>query len=156
MYVLSHIWLICHPIDCSPPGSSVDGIFQARILDWVAIFLLQRIRNRTLISFVSCTGRQIIYHCVSWEVPLSLLFSPKFLAILYLLTLLFVEMSTGSVSSVAQSCSTLCNPMDCSTPGLPVHHQLLELTQTHLHWVGDAIQPSNPRSSPSPPAFNLS
>ena len=77
-------------MDCSPPGSSVDGIFQARILDWVAIFLLQRIRNRTLISFVSCTGRQIIYHCVTWEVPLSLLFPPKFLAILYLLTLLFV------------------------------------------------------------------
>ena len=61
-----------------------------------------------------------------------------------------------SVSSVAQSCLTLHNPMDCSTPGLPIHHQLLELTQTHLHWVGDAIQPSHPLSSPSPPAFNLS
>ena len=50
----------------------------------------------------------------------------------------------------------LCNPMDCSMPGLPVHHQLLEFTQTHVHWVGDAIQPSHPLSSPSPPAFNLS
>ena len=59
-------------------------------------------------------------------------------------------------SSVAQSCPTLCDPMDCSTPGLPVHHQLLESTQTHVHWVGDAIQPSHPLSSPSPPAFNLS
>ena len=59
-------------------------------------------------------------------------------------------------SSVAQSCPTLCDPMDCSMPGLPVHHQLLELTQTHVHWVGDAIQPSHPLSSPSPPAFNLS
>ena len=58
--------------------------------------------------------------------------------------------------SVAQSCLTLCNPMDCSTPGLPVHHQLPEFTQTHAHWVGDAIQPSHPLSSPSPPAFNLS
>ena len=47
-------------------------------------------------------------------------------------------------SSVAQSCPTLCDPMDCSTPGLPVHHQLPELTQTHVHWVGDAIQPSHP------------
>ena len=46
--------------------------------------------------------------------------------------------------------------MDCSTPGLPVHHQLLEFTQTHFHWVGDAIQPSHPLSSPSPPALNLS
>ena len=50
----------------------------------------------------------------------------------------------------------LCNPMDCSMPGLPVHHQLPEFTQTHVHWVGDAIQPSHPLSSPSPPAFNLS
>ena len=55
-------------------------------------------------------------------------------------------------SSVAQSCPTLCDPMNCSTPGLPVHHQLLEFTQTHVHWVGDAIQPSHPLSSPSPPA----
>ena len=59
-------------------------------------------------------------------------------------------------SSVTQSCPTLCNPMDCSTLGLPVHHQLLEPTQTHVHWVGDTIQPSHPLSSPSPPAFNLS
>ena len=59
-------------------------------------------------------------------------------------------------SLVTQSCLTICDPMDCSTPGLPVHHQLLEFTQTHVHWVGDAIQPSHPLSSPSPPAFNLS
>ena len=56
----------------------------------------------------------------------------------------------------AQSCSILCDPMDCSMPGFPVHHQLLELAQTHVHWVGDAIQPSHPLSSPYPPAFNLS
>ena len=59
-------------------------------------------------------------------------------------------------SSVSQSCPTVCNPMDCSTPGLPVHHQLWEFTQTHVHWVGDAIQSSHPLSWPSPPAFNLS
>ena len=58
-------------------------------------------------------------------------------------------------SSVAQSCPTLCNPMNRSTPGLPAHHQLPEFTQTYVHWVGDAIQPSHPLSSPSP-AFNLS
>ena len=56
-------------------------------------------------------------------------------------------------SSVTQSCSTLCDPMDCSTPGFPVHHQLRELAQTHVHWVGDAIQPSYPLLSPSPAAF---
>ena len=59
-------------------------------------------------------------------------------------------------SSVAWSCLTLCNPMDCSKPSLPVHHQLPEFTQIHVHWVGDAIQPSHPLSSPSPPALNLS
>ena len=59
-------------------------------------------------------------------------------------------------SSVAQSCLTLCNLMDCSMLGFPVHHQLLELAQTHVHRVGDAIQPSHPLSVPSPLAFNLS
>ena len=61
-----------------------------------------------------------------------------------------------SCCSVTQSCLTLCDPMNHSTPGLPVHHQLLEFTQTHVHEVGDAIQPSHPLSSPSPPTFNLS
>ena len=61
-----------------------------------------------------------------------------------------------SVSSVAQLCLTLCNPMDCSTPGFLVHHQPPELAQTHVHQVGDAIQPPHSLSSPSPPAFNLS
>ena len=59
-------------------------------------------------------------------------------------------------TSVAQSCLTLCDPMDCSMPGHPVHHQLPEFTQTHVRWVGDAIQPSCPLSSPPPPAPNLS
>ena len=64
--------------------------------------------------------------------------------------------SSVQFSSVAQSCPTLCHPMDCSTPGLSVHHQLPEFTQTHVHRVGDAIQPSPPLSFPSPPTFNLS
>ena len=55
-------------------------------------------------------------------------------------------------SSVSQLCPTLCNPMNCSMPGLPVHHQLPEFIQTHAHWVSDATQPSHPLSSPSPPA----
>ena len=64
--------------------------------------------------------------------------------------------SLNWLSSVAQLCPTLCNPMDCSMPGLPVHHHLLEFTQTHVHWVGDSIQPPHPLLSPSPPALNLS
>ena len=59
-------------------------------------------------------------------------------------------------NSVAQSCPTLCDPMGCSTPGFPVLHQLLKPTQTHVHWVSDAIQPSHPLSYPSLPAFSLS
>ena len=57
---------------------------------------------------------------------------------------------------VTQSCLTLCDPMDCNMPGLPVHHQLPEFTQTRVHWIGDDIQYAHPLSSPSPPAFNLS
>ena len=67
-----------------------------------------------------------------------------------------VDWSLVQFDSVAQSCPTLCDLMNRSTPGLPVHHQLLESTQTHVHQVGDAIQPSHPLSSPSPPAFSLS
>ena len=70
------------------------------------------------------------------------------------MSLLFNMLS--QFSSVTQSCPTLCDPMNCSPPGLPVHHQFLEFTQTHVHQVGDAIQPSHPLSSPSPPDPNHS
>ena len=73
-----------------------------------------------------------------------------------ILQLASLETLSSSFSSVAQSCPTLCDPMNCSTPGLPVHHQLPEFTQTHVHRVGDAIQPSHSLSSPSPPAPNPS
>ena len=64
--------------------------------------------------------------------------------------------SVVQFSSVVQSCLTLCDPMDCSMPALPVHHKLPELTYTYAHHIIDAIHPSHPLSSPSPPAFNLS
>ena len=64
--------------------------------------------------------------------------------------------SSVQFSPVVQSCPTLCDPMNCGVPALPVHHQLPESTQTHVHWVGDAIQPSHPLLSPSPPALNVS
>ena len=65
-------------------------------------------------------------------------------------------MSVHQFNSVNHSCPSFCDPMDHSTPGFPIHHQLLELAQTHIHQISDAIQPSHPLSSPSPPAFNLS
>ena len=67
------------------------------------------------------------------------------------------KLSTDSLfSSIAQSCLTFCDPLDCSMPGFPIHHQLPELTQTHVHWIRDAIRPSHPHSSPSLSTFNLS
>ena len=86
--------------------------------------------------------------CMAWEIETIHHFSSLWPEKLKLFTIQF--------SSVAQLYPTLCDPMDCSTPGLPVHHQLSELAQTHVHWFGDAIQPSHSLSSPSPPAFNLS
>ena len=66
------------------------------------------------------------------------------------------NMYAAAAAKSLQSCPTLCDPMNHSTPGLPVHHHLLELAQTHVHRVSDAIQPSHPLSSPTPPTFNLS
>ena len=84
-----------------------------------------------------------------------------YLISLHCMTLKFEEILKNIInniqfSSVAQSCPALCDPMNCSMPVLPVHHQLLESTQTHVHWIGDDIQPPHPLSSPSPPALNLS
>ena len=79
----------------------------------------------------------------------------KFKTLIFYIQLRFYVKSHVQFSS-AQLCPTLCYPMDCSTPGFPVHHQLPEFTQTHVHWVSDAIQPSHPLSSSSPPTFNLS
>ena len=78
------------------------------------------------------------------------------LLVFLIISYFYLDCRKSKFSSVAQSCPTLCDPRDRSTPGLPVHHQLLEFTQTHVHWVGDAIQPSHPLSSPSSPALNLS
>ena len=102
------------------------------------IWYLYTMQNDTPIGLVNICNLNIVteeFFLLWWE----------------LLTLL----SSVQFSSVAQSCPTL-RSMDCSMPGLPVHHQLLEFTQTHVHFIGDAIQPSHPLSSPSLPTFNLS
>ena len=101
------------PMDCSPPGYSVHGTLQARVLE-----------SRLVITFLPSSKRVLI----SWlQSPSVLIFS--------------------SVSSVVQSCPTLCDPVNCSTPGPAVHHHLPEYTQTHVHRVSEAIQPSHPLSS---------
>ena len=155
----------------------VHGIFQARILEWVA-FPFSRVssqpRDRTQVSciaggfFTSWATREaceadrktftqqmpslnsekwsiLIYEDKGVPSRQVLLDSPKLLHLPCALC----------CCSVAQSCPTLCVPMDCSTPGFPGLHRLLELAQTPVHWVGDAIQPSRPLSSPSLLAFSL-
>ena len=79
-----------------------------------------------------------------------------FIKLYFCLPVTSTSYSSVQFSSVTQSCLTLCDPMNSSTPGLPVHHQFPEFTQTHVHWVSNAIQPSHPLSSPSPPAPNPS
>ena len=120
-------------MDYSLPGSSVLEISQARILKWVTISFSRasfwpRDQNR-----ISCL--------LHWQVGSLPLVPPG-------------NLLRRQVSSFTQSCLTLCDPTDCSMSGFPVHHQLLSLAQTHVHQVGDAIQPSHPLS-PSPLAFNL-
>ena len=87
---------------------------------------------------------------------LAVLLRNKYDGIICLPQLLSDFLSSVQFSSVTQLCPTLCNPMNCSTPSHPVHHQLPEPTQTHVHWVSDATQPSHPLSSTSPPVLNLS
>ena len=114
------------PMNCRPTGSSVHGDSPGKNTGEGCHALLQGIFPTKGLNSDLLHCRRIIYH-------LSHQFSP-----------------------VTQSCTTPCDPMDCSTPGLPVHCQLPEFTQTRVHRVGDAIQPSHPLSSPFPPAFNLS
>ena len=107
-----------------------------------------------VLRFIRITIVSPCKHCKLFTV--TSIFLWDFPAILYNVYKEAIKSNTVKFSSVAQSCPTFCDPMDCSTPGFPVHHQLLELTQTHVHHVGDAIQPSHPLSPPSPPAFNHS
>ena len=129
---------LCNPMDGCPLDFSIHGISQTRILEQVAISYSRgssQARDWTHVSCISCIGRgrHILHHQCHLGSPCNML-------------LLF-------------SCSvmlTLCDPLDCSLPGFPVLHHLLEFAQTHVHWVGDVIQPSHPLSSPSPPALKLS
>ena len=100
----------------------------------------------------TCSHFAVIILEIDYHFNRNLFFSLKYLWC----TILYVTSVQYQIRSVAQSCPTLCNPMNRSMPGLPVHHQLPEFTQTHVHRVSDAIQPSHPLSSPSPPASNPS
>ena len=120
-----------------------------------------------MVSFLSTdspkTSPSVIPIDYRWAAKLDRVVSPPVKLLLFDcfgVSSLHSACSTGGlcffISSVAQLCPTLCNPMDCSMPGIPVHHQLPKPTQSHVHWVSDAIQSSHSLLSPSPPAFNLS
>ena len=117
---------LCKPMDCNPLGSSAHGISQARILEWVAISFSRGSSQPRDRTYIFCLAGGF-----------------------------FTTEPPGKPLSQF-SRVRLCNPMDSSMPGFPVHHQPLELAQSHVHRVSDAIQPSHPLSSASPPAFNLS
>ena len=135
----------------------------------IDLFSIKQIPSVTLWLILDCSTpglpvlhhlpkfAQVCAHCISDAIQPShsLCSSPSTLNLSQHQELQWVSCS-HQLSSVTQSCPTLSNPMDCSTPGFPVHHQLPELAQTHVCQVSDAIQPSHPLSSPSPPAFNLS
>ena len=120
-------------------------------------------RDRTAKNKYKQVKQKQMYWLLIWlGFPLLILFtigvyylSPPEWTIIQKLSFCFTYFSI-QFSSVAQLCPALCDPMDCSTPGFPVHYRFQELAQTHVHWVGDAIQPSHPLLSPSPPTFNLS
>ena len=119
------------------------GKSQTWLSDWK-----QQIRQFSILAFILSYFNHVQLFVTQWTITHQ---APLSMGILQTGILECVQFS-----SVAQSCLTLCDPIDYSTPGLFVHHQLPEFTQTHAHWVSDAIQPSHPLSSPSPPAFNLS
>ena len=145
-------------------GFTVFCLSISQLIDFWGCFCFLALGNKTQCMCMGlCVG---IYIQVSVYIPRSRIsgLDDKFMfnifrncqAVFQINCTVYIPTSINSVSSVAQSCPTLCDPMNHSTPGLPVHHQLLEFTQTHVHRVGDAIQPSHSLSSPSPPAPNPS
>ena len=153
------------------PFNEYSGLISYRI-DWFDLLVVQGALKSLLQHHSSKTS--ILWYSVIFIVQLSHLYMTvgKTIAltrrtfvgkvmsllfnILFRLVITFLPRSSVQFSSVAQSCPTLCDPMNRSMPGLPVHHHLPEFTQTHVHRVHDAIQPSHPRLSLSPPAPNPS
>ena len=123
----------------SPCTQTAEPEFLFFYFNWITVDLQCYISFKGLAKWLSCV---YILHYI--------------ILLYYLIYVIFQILFPYQIRSVAQLCPTLCDPMNCSTPGFPVHHQLPEFTQTHVHPVSDAIQPSHPLSSPSPPAPNPS
>ena len=155
---------LCNPIDGSPRGSPVPGILQARTLEWVAISFSNAWKWKVKVKLLSRVRFLATPWTAAYQAPPSMGFSrQEYWSGLPLPSPLLCLASSKKLpackktrnwyssvqlSSVAQSCPTLCDLLNRSTPGLPVYDHLLEFTQTHVHRVGDAIQPSHSLSSP--------
>ena len=138
---------LCDPVDDSPPGSPVPGILQAKTLEWVAISFSNAWKWKVNVKSLNRVRLFQTPWTAAHQAPPSMGFSRQEY---------WSGMPLPSPCSVTKSCPNLCDPMDCSTPGFPVLHCLLEFAHTHVHWVSDATQPSHPLLPPSPPALNLS
>ena len=147
---------LCNPMDCSPPGSWIHGVFQARVLEWGAISFSNAWKWKVKVKSLSRVRLLATPWTIVHQASESMGFSRQEYWIGVPLASPIWIISSVQFSSVTQSCPTLWDPMNHSTLGLSVHHQLPEFTQTHGHWVSDAIQPSHPLSSPSLPAPNPS
>ena len=145
---------LCDPIDGSPPGCPIPGILQARTLEWVAISFSNAWKGKVNVKSLSCVRLLATPWTAAYQAPPSMGFSRQ--EYWSGLPLPSPKFSSVQFNSVTRSCPILCDPMNLSMPDFPVHHQLLESIQTHVHWVGDAVQPSRLLSSPSPPALDLS
>ena len=128
---------LCNPMDSSPPGSSVHGFSRQKYWSWLPFSSSGDLPDSGIEPLSPASANRLFTTVPSGKTTYP------------------VKYESAQFSSVVQSCPALGNPMDCSMPGFPVHHQLPELPETHVHRVGDAIQ-SHPLSSPSPPTFNLS
>ena len=144
VYMCSPSWTLLPPPSHTIPLGRPSALF-LRILAWNVSYCLYRWLT------LGIQTELFDYNSISQSFPINIGLLHSFVNFLNCLYLCSVQFS-----SVTQSCPTLCDPMKCSTPGLPVHHQLQELTQTHVHPVSDAIQPSHPLSPPSPPTPNPS
>ena len=172
---------LCDPIDSSLPGSAIPGILQARTLEWVAISFSNAWKWKVKAKSLSCVRLLATPWTTAYQAPLSMEFSrQKYWSGVPLLSpieatkkykifdnILYIYVFCEELSRIREIVHWLkvqfshsvvsdsWDPMDCTSPGFPVHHQLPEPTQTYAHRVDDAIQLSHPLLSPSPPALNL-
>ena len=148
---------------CSLPGPSVHGIFQARVLEWVAISFSRGSSRPRYWTWVSCTAGRCFTIWATRDIACKIQGLPEIVADqcldCSLCPLFLPKISSWKEDLLLFSCSVVSDsatPWTAAQPGLPALHYFPEHAQTHVHQVGDAIQPSHPLSSPSPPAFNLS